>query len=86
MSTTTIRLPEDLKSTVTKLAKMQGKTPHAYILDALEAKTEMDSKAAEFEAEAIARLSRIKSGAKTLKLDSVKKLVRTKLRSANGKN
>lgn len=86
MSTTTIRLPDDLKSMVTKLAKMQGKTPHAYILEALSARAEMDLKAAEFEAEAMARLSRIKSGGKTLKLDLAKKSVLAKLRDGNGKN
>lgn len=86
MSTTTIRLPEDLKATVTQLARLQGKTTHAYILEALAAKADMDSKAAGFEAEAEARLHRIKAGGKTLKWDDVKKSVRTKLRNINDKD
>lgn len=38
----------------------------------------MNSKAAEFEAEVLARLARIRSGGETLKLGAVKKLVREK--------
>lgn len=86
MSTTTIRLPDDLKSRVTELAKKQGKTTHAYILEALSDKAEMDSKATEFEAQAVRRLERVKSGEKTLKWNDVKKSVRAKLRGANGEN
>lgn len=41
---------------------------------------ELNSKAAEFEAEAIARLARIRSGVKILKPGVVKKLVREKVR------
>lgn len=35
MSTTTIRLDDDLKSRVAALAEQMGKTPHAFILDTL---------------------------------------------------
>lgn len=42
----------------------------------------MSLKAAAFEAEAMARLSRIKSGGKTFKVDLVKRLVRSKLKQA----
>ncbi|MDP3270608.1 MAG: hypothetical protein U1D69_00550 [Polynucleobacter sp.] len=47
-----------------------------------------NSKAAEFEAEALGRLARIRSGGETLKLDAVKKLVCEKAgykRAANTK-
>ncbi|MEQ9108052.1 MAG: hypothetical protein RLO04_11360 [Limnobacter sp.] len=40
---------------------------------------EANSKAAEFEAEALARLAQIRAGGKTLKLVGVKKLVRGKV-------
>jgi predicted DNA-binding protein len=36
MSTTTIRLPEALKSRVTKVAKRSGTTVHGFILEAIE--------------------------------------------------
>lgn len=39
----------------------------------------MNSKAAEFEAEALGRLARIRSGGETLKLGAVKKLVCEKM-------
>jgi hypothetical protein len=49
---------------------------------------EVNSKAAEFEAEALARLARIRAGGKTLKPGLIKKLVRGKVgykRAANTK-
>ena len=35
MSTTTIRLPEDLKSGVTEIARSEGLTVHAFMVDAI---------------------------------------------------
>lgn len=36
MSTTTLRLPSDLKERVTKVAEKSGKTAHAFMLEAIE--------------------------------------------------
>ncbi|MDP2830064.1 MAG: DUF1778 domain-containing protein [Sulfuricellaceae bacterium] len=42
MSTTTIRLPEDLKARVSFASKQSGKTAHSFILEAIAEKTEQE--------------------------------------------
>lgn len=48
MSTTTIRLPEDLKSRIAVAAKRSGTTPHSFILEAIAEKTEHDERRGNF--------------------------------------
>lgn len=50
MSTTTIRLPEALKSRVAKAAEAAGTTSHNFILEAIAEKAEMAERRAEFHA------------------------------------
>lgn len=52
MSTTTIRLPDDLKARVAEAAKQAGTTSHNYILEAIAEKTGSDERQADFHAEA----------------------------------
>lgn len=52
MSTTTIRLPEDLKSRVAHAAQQAGTTPHNFILEAIAEKTDSAERRADFYAEA----------------------------------
>jgi predicted transcriptional regulator len=40
-SPTTIKIPEKLKSRIATLAKAAGKTPHAFMLDALESQADL---------------------------------------------
>lgn len=47
MSTTTIRLPDDLKGRVSKAAERAGKTAHAFILEAIAEKTETEERRSE---------------------------------------
>lgn len=56
MSTTTYRLPDDLKATIDRLAAETGQTSHAYAVDALRRQTEADEVRLAFHAEARARL------------------------------
>ena len=37
-SSTTLKLPEDLKARIAALAESEGKTPHAYMVEALQEK------------------------------------------------
>ena len=39
-TTTTLKLPEELKSRIASLAESAGKTPHAFMVEALEAETQ----------------------------------------------
>lgn len=66
MSTTTIRLPEELKERVAAAAKRAGTTAHGFILEAIAEKTALDEQRAEFDAQAEARYARIVSSGKTI--------------------
>lgn len=56
MSTTTYRLPDDLKATIDRLAADAGITSHGYVIDALKRQTEQDLARSDFHAEARDRL------------------------------
>jgi predicted transcriptional regulator len=66
MSTTTIRLPEELKSSVAKVAKRSGTTAHGFILEAIEEKATREERCAGFDAEAEARYTGIVTSCKTI--------------------
>jgi predicted transcriptional regulator len=66
MSTTTIRLPEDLKSRVGAAAKRAGTSTHSFILDAIAQKTAQDDLRADFDAQAEERYARIASSGNTI--------------------
>lgn len=59
MSTTTIRLPEELKTRLAAAAKQAGTTPHNFILQAIAEKTAQEEQRSAFHAEAEARYARI---------------------------
>ena len=48
MSTTTIRLPQELKDKVARAAERAGKTPHGFIVEAIAEKTEFEERRAAF--------------------------------------
>lgn len=48
MSTTTIRLPDELKSRIARAAADAGTTAHSFILEAIVEKAEMAEKRADF--------------------------------------
>lgn len=66
MTTTTIRLPEDLKTRVASAAKHAGTTAHAFILEAIAEKTAQEERRTDFDAEAEARYARIVASGKTI--------------------
>ncbi|HZF22796.1 MAG TPA: hypothetical protein VE030_04930 [Burkholderiales bacterium] len=53
-ASTTLKLPEKLKRRITTLAKAAGKTPHAFMIDALETQAVLAERRREFVASAIA--------------------------------
>jgi predicted transcriptional regulator len=59
MSTTTIRLPDDLKARVASAAERSGKTTHSFILEAIAEKAALEDQRANFDAEADARFANI---------------------------
>jgi len=66
MSTTTIRLSEDMKSRVAAAAKRAGTSTHSFILDAIAKKTEQEDLRADFDAAAEDRYARIASAGETI--------------------
>ena len=66
MSTTTIRIPDDLKARIAKAAGRAGTTPHNFILEAIAEKAEQAERRAEFDAVAEERYARIVETGKTI--------------------
>lgn len=66
MSTTTIRLPEELKGRVAAAAERAGSTTHAFILDAIAEKTAREEQRASMANEAEERYARIAASGETI--------------------
>ncbi len=66
MSTTTIRLPEELKARVAVAAKRAGTSAHGFILDAIAEKTVQEERRADFDALAEERYARIAASGETV--------------------
>jgi predicted transcriptional regulator len=66
MSTTTIRLPEDLKARVAAAAQKAGTTPHSFILQAIAEKTDQEACRSDFNDDAEKRYAEIVASGKTI--------------------
>lgn len=52
MATTSLKLPDELKARVAKIAEASGKSPHAFMVDAIEQEAQRSEKYQTFLAEA----------------------------------
>ena len=66
MSTTTIRLPQNLKERIARAAERAGTTAHSFILDAIAEKAEQEERRAEFQDTAERRYAGIVASGKTV--------------------
>lgn len=66
MTTTTIRLPEDLKARVANAAERAGKTTHSFILEAIAEKAASEELRASLDEEAEARFAKIVATGETI--------------------
>lgn len=66
MSTTTIRLPEDLKARVAAAAERTGTTAHSFILEAIAEKADQAERRADFHAVADQRYAKLVASGKTI--------------------
>ena len=66
MSTTTIRLPEDLKVRVAAAALRAGKTSHSFILEAILEKADQEERRGDFNDVANKRYAQIVASGKTI--------------------
>jgi predicted transcriptional regulator len=69
--TTTIRIPDDLKARLARLAEHEGVTTHGLILDAIVEKTEELERRHSFYAEAEARYARVLKTGKAIAWDDM---------------
>jgi predicted transcriptional regulator len=80
VSTTTIRLDEELKARISGAAERAGTTTHAFILDAIERTVEQVEQEEEFHQLADARWARLLGSGETVQWDEAKKYVSARAR------
>jgi len=71
MATTTLKLPEDLKERIAPLAEASGKSPHAWMVEAIALQAEAAEKRNAFHAEAIERLAQFEQTRAAYRADDV---------------
>lgn len=79
MSTTTIRLPDELKARVSQAAERAGTTAHSFILNAIEEKTSQDERQADFHEVADQRYADILAGEKTIPWTEMRRYLEERL-------
>ena len=82
MTTTTIRLPKDLKEKVTRAAERVGKTPHGFILEAIAEKAEHEEQLAAFVENAEQRYVRIVDSGKTIAWSEMRRYLERRVSGA----
>lgn len=80
MSTTTIRIDETLKERLALAAQQSGKTPHAFILDAIAQKVEQMEIDAQFDRLADERWAKVLSSGKTVPWDAARAYLEARAR------
>lgn len=79
MSTTTIRMPDDLKKKVAAAAKRCGTTAHGFILEAIAEKTEQEALRADFDGVAEQRYAEIVATGKTISWNQMQSYLEARL-------
>lgn len=79
MTTTTIRLSEELKARVSAAAKRAGTTAHGFILEAIAEKTALDERRAGFREEAEDRYARMIASGEAIAWDDMKNYLKAKI-------
>jgi len=79
MSTTTIRLPPDLKERVARAAERAGTTAHSFILEAIAEKAEQDERRGEFQETAERRYAAIVASGKTVPWNEMRRYLERRL-------
>jgi predicted transcriptional regulator len=85
MTTTTIRLPEDLKSRVAAAAKRSGTTAHGFILEAIAEKTQQAELRTDLDAEAEKRFAAIVTSGETISWSEMRKYLETRIAGKSAK-
>lgn len=84
MSTTTIRLSEELKARIESLASESGQTAHAFMLSTLDEVTRDMMREREFHAEALRRLEDMERSGEYIELDDLRRYAQALARGESG--
>ena len=85
MSTTTIRVPEELKARVAAAAKRAGTTSHNFILEAIAEKADQEERRGEFHDTAERRYAKIAASGKTIPWTEMRRYLEDRLAGKKGK-
>ncbi len=85
MSTTTIRIEDDLKERIAAAAERAGKTAHAFIVDAIVQTVEQVELEEELHRIAEERWSKVLATGKTVPWDDAKEYLADRVRGANSR-
>src|ERR1035437_4642364 len=86
MATTTIRIEDDLKARVTAAAERAGKTPHAFMLDAIARTVEQIELDEAFHRVADERWAKVLASGKTVPWDDAKSWLEARSRGEHPRN
>ena len=79
MSTTTIRLPEDLKARVAAAAERAGTTSHSFIVDAIAEKADQEERRWDFNDVAEKRYAHVIASGKTISWSEMRSYLEDRL-------
>ena len=77
-ATTTLKLPEDLKKRIAPLAESAGKTPHAWMVEALETQAALAEKRRAFVADALAAEKEVERTGRAYAFEDVQHYMRSR--------
>lgn len=76
--TTTLKLPEKLKRRIAPLAKSADKTPHAWMLEALELQASLAERRRSFVADALNSEKQVRESGKAYRAEDVHRYIRAR--------
>ena len=79
MSTTTIRLPQELKERVARAAERAGTTAHSFMLEAIAEKAQQEERREEFQDSAERRYAEIVASGKTVPWNEMRRYLERRL-------
>lgn len=77
-ATTTLKLPENLKKRIAPLAKSSGKTPHAWMVEALDVQASLAEKRKAFIADALAAEKEVRKTGLVYRAEDVHRYIRAR--------
>jgi len=84
-ASTTLKLPERLKQRIAPLARSAGKTPHAWMVEALEVHTALAEKRKTFVADALAAEKEVERTGRVYRAEDVRRYLRARVSGRKAK-